>query len=233
MKKLTILILLSIFLITGCQDDNSILEPDNNYAKDEMTKGRPILSLDTEDKIILGNDEFGELEEDEANNNPTLNNRENTEHEKLRVKQIDVKTKHSKILTINSDKGGKIYLYHKWKNDNDQNSKLKAVLDIPLGAFKGNLTFEIIFDVENYAVELYPSPYKFDKPLLLDLVFENVDLTDFDPNVFVFDYLDGDEPENLIVKSVDMDIKNNRLNIKEAELHHFSRYGWTRSRTKK
>ena len=46
MKKIAILILSALFLITGCQDDNSILEPDNDYANYEMSKGRPILNDD-------------------------------------------------------------------------------------------------------------------------------------------------------------------------------------------
>jgi uncharacterized protein YcfL len=45
MKKLAILILLSLFVLVGCQDDSSILAPNNDYASDEMSKGRPILSF--------------------------------------------------------------------------------------------------------------------------------------------------------------------------------------------
>ena len=53
MKKLVILILLSLFVLVGCQDDNSILAPNNDYASDELTKGRPILGLDGDNSYNL------------------------------------------------------------------------------------------------------------------------------------------------------------------------------------
>ncbi len=230
MKYIKILILLLLIFVTGCQDDSSILSPNDDFSNDNLLKGRPILNNDLDNFKIITNDDL--IDEDENKDNldtDLLSKRENTLHEKLRVRKTDVKTKHSKVLTINSEKGGKVYLKHKWKNDKNQNSKLTAVLDIPAGAFPGELTFEILFDLENYAVELYPSPYKFAKPLLLDLVFENVDLTNFDPDVFVFDYLDG-EQENIQYKSIDIQLDKNTVKVREAELNHFSRYGWTRTR---
>lgn len=228
MKHLRLsILLLTIFILIGCQDDSSILAPINNYSDYEMSKGRPILIDDLNYNKIITDDDLIDEEDDIAKE--ILLKRENSEHEKLRVKQSNVKTKHSRVLTINSEKGGKVYLNHKWENEDNQYSKLTAVLDIPEGSFEGDLTFEIIFDLENYAVELYPSPYKFNKPLLLDLIFENVDLTTFDPEVFVFDYLDG-EQENIIYKSIDYNLDNGDLRVKEAELNHFSRYGWTRTK---
>ena len=234
MKNITLLAFFTLFIFIGCQDDSSILEPFNDYSSnDDLSKGRPILSLDSGDLITTDddNDNFGDLEEDYEIIKPGLGKKVNSGHEKFKSKKILVKTKHSKILTINSEKGGKVYLKHKWKNENNELAKLTAVLDIPEGAFSGDLTFEIIFDLENYAVELYPSPYKFGKPLLLDLIFENVDLTNFDPNVFVFDYLDG-EQENIKYKSIDIRLDQGSVRVREAELNHFSRYGWTRNKNK-
>jgi hypothetical protein len=44
MKKLTSIILLSIFFVVGCQDDKSILEPTMNFSEESsMNKGRIIL----------------------------------------------------------------------------------------------------------------------------------------------------------------------------------------------
>lgn len=47
MKKVAILILLSLFFIIGCQDDNSILEPNYNSNDVTLEKGRPILLDDS------------------------------------------------------------------------------------------------------------------------------------------------------------------------------------------
>ncbi len=49
--------------------------------------------------------------------------------------------------------------------------KLDAVLTIPDNAYSRRLTFDIIFDLETLGVELYPSPFTFDKPVILDLKF--------------------------------------------------------------
>ena len=228
MKNLTILILLSVLVLTSCQDDSSILSPNEDISSDELLKGRPILNYDLDSYKLVDDIDLIDEEEDTIIKSD-LTKRENNGHEKLRVKARDFSIKHSKVLTINSDKGGKVYLNHKWKNNNNENSILRATLDIPRGAFENELTFEIIFDLENYAVELYPSPFKFNKPILLNLKFENVDLTNFDPEAFVFDYLDG-EQENLKYRSIEVDLETNSVVIIGAELNHFSRYGWTRTR---
>jgi len=143
MKYLLILIFLTSFVFVGCNDDNSILSPNENYSSDDLSKGRPILNYDLDNFKITSDDDLIDEEEDNIVTD-LLIKRENSEHEKLRVRKSNVKTKHSKVLTINSEKGGKVYLNHKWKNDINQTSKLSAVLDIPEGAFEGELTFEII-----------------------------------------------------------------------------------------
>ena len=228
MKKILALALFSIFIFIGCQDDSSILEPTDNYTEGELSKGRPIFNYDTSDLKL--SDDSGDLVVSDNTVTTLLSKKADSTPELYRSLPIDIKTNVSKNLTINGDLGAIVYLSHKWKNANNKTCKLSAKLDIPIGAFSGDLTFEIIFDLNNYAVELYPSPFTFDKPVLLDLVFKNVDLSNIDPNAFVFDYLDGEEPVNLKVKSFDIDIKKNTLSIKDAELHHFSRYGWTRTR---
>lgn len=47
MKKAVIITLLSLFFIIGCQDDNSILEPNYNSNDVTLEKGRPILLDDS------------------------------------------------------------------------------------------------------------------------------------------------------------------------------------------
>lgn len=111
---------------------------------------------------------------------------------------------------------------------NNQKVNLSANLTIPRNAYKGELTFDIIFDLENYGVELYPSPFTFDKPASLNLIYSWMDLSGIDENKFVFDYLDGEE--RMEYKSTSYDIVEGFIEVKRAELHHFSRYGWTRTR---
>lgn len=235
MKKLVILLLMSLFVFAGCQDDKSILEPSNDYVNYEMLKGRPILSYDLDSyKLTDDSDSFDDLEDSDFTITPTelLSKNKNNSFELNIVQPKVTKIKYSQTLTINGDKGGKVYLMHKWKNDDGGISQLYAILDIPRDAFDGDLTFEIIFDLENYLVELYPSPYSFDKPVLLSLMFQHIDLSDLNVDNFAFQYLDG-ENEDILYKNAFANLAQGTITIIGAELHHFSRYGWTRTTTTK
>jgi hypothetical protein len=106
---------------------------------------------------------------------------------------------------------------------------MAAILTIPSGAFSGELTFDIIFDMENYTVELYPSPFTFDIPVLLDLRFTGANLLTSDSAVMEFDYLDGEE-DTITYNYMKVDPDRGLLIIEGAQLPHFSRYGWVRTR---
>ena len=138
-----------------------------------------------------------------------------------------IQLKYSKKLTVDGNKGGKIKLEYKYKSKENKLVKLDAVLTIPKNAYKGELTFDMIFDLENYGVELYPSPFTFDKPVSLNLIFSGVNLTGIDPNTFAFDYLDG-TPSVLKYDYINVDVENKLLEVSGAKIPHFSRYGWTR-----
>lgn len=141
-----------------------------------------------------------------------------------------MKQKISQSLIVNGDKGGKIFIKHLFKNKRNKILKLDAVLTIPDNAYSGDLTFDIIFDLETLGVELYPSPFcKFDKPVILDLKFMNADLNKFELKEFNFDYLDGDS-EHLKFDKLKYDFEKGLLEITGVEIPHFSRYGSTRTK---
>jgi hypothetical protein len=202
MKKVAILILLSLFFMIGCQDDNSLLEPTNDVAG-SLNKGR----------VILGNGLTDGLKS--ADGFTDIN--------------TDIVSKYSKSFTVDGAKGGKLYVGYSWINSVGQKVNLSANLIIPSGAYKGILTFDMIFDLDNFALELYPSPFTFDKPVVLNLIFSGVDLTGIDPNQFNFNYLDG-ASENIKYDYISVDVANKMLEVSGAQLNHFSRYGWTRTK---
>ncbi len=105
---------------------------------------------------------------------------------------------------------------------------METELWIPQGAFKGTMTFDMIFDLENYAMELYPSPFTFDKPVELYMYWYGLDLSSYLGYDFDFNYLDG-AGEEIKYDYSKIDIKNGTLVIEGAQLNHFSRYGWTRT----
>lgn len=167
--------------------------------------------------------------------NPTLNLRNsafskfNGDTTIVTVDTTFFKQKISQSLTVNGDKGGKIFIKHLFKNKRNKLLKLDAVLTIPDSAYNGDLTFDIIFDLETLGVELYPSPFKFDKPVILDLKFMNADLKEFELKEFNFDYLDGDS-EHLTFDNIKFDFEKGLLEITGVQIPHFSRYGWTRTK---
>ena len=201
MKALAILILLSIFFMIGCEDSNSILEPGNDVAG-SLNKGRVILSADSEEaeKALDG-----------------------------AVDLTNYNLKYSQNFTINGSKGGRVSVTHSWKDGRGMPVSLKSELVIPKGAFKGELTFDMIFDLENYAMELYPSPFTFDKPVEFSMYFYGLDLSSFIGYELDFNYLDG-ESENIESFRENVDFANGNLVVWGAKIPHFSRYGWTRTK---
>lgn len=226
MKKTITLFLASLFLLIGCNENSSILEPEEDYTVNSLSKGRPILIGDNQ-KLILSDDLDDIILEDELADdkfnlklkNPLLsaNDLENFKYQAI----------YSRTFTIDGSKGGRVFIKHKYTSPNGQILTLNADLQIPRGAFEGELTFDMIFDLENLAMELYPSPFVFDKPVLFNMFWMGLDLSSYAD--LDFDYLDG-ESENIQCNHVNIDVDNGILQVVGAELHHFSRYGWTRLR---
>ena len=205
MKKVIFTIIAVLFIIVGCQEKNSILHPESEIeSASTLNKGRIILDskLDDDDDLRLL-DDFS----DETN----------------------YKVKYTENFTVDGKKGARLSIKHTWKNDYGMPVTLQADLIVPRNAFEGVLEFDMIFDLENYSMELYPSPFTFDKPVEFSMYFYGVDLSEYAGYNLDFNYLDGEE-EELEYFYKDVDIKNGNLVIWGAKLHHFSRYGWVRTK---
>ena len=202
MKGVISLIVVAAMLLVGCQDDSSPISP---QAEND------VISLD---KISLHKGG------DKVDNSHFVYNLGDIK---------DYKVKASKNFKIDGKKGGKISLEISWNYNKNEKVELKAELDIPKKAYDGKLEFDMIFNLQDYNLELYPSPFSFDKPVKLDLKFRNVDLFEFVDADLEFNYID-DTTENIKYKSNKIDFEKQTLEVKDAELHHFSRYGWTRKK---
>jgi hypothetical protein len=209
MKKLLGVILSALFFLVGCNDDSSILDPisDTDDAS-QLEKGRPILDRDLDDFFLYDSLNYGKTEKlGDKNDNDCF---------------------FWKSYTVDGDIGAVLYFYEDFTNKNGEYGRLNAVLRIPKGAFKGELTFDIKFFLDNYSMEMYPTPFVFDKPIYLDLLFYNVDL---DPTAKYLDfaYIEG-KGEKVNYKYKSVNIKRGNIFVWGAELHHFSRYGWNRTK---
>ena len=103
-------------------------------------------------------------------------------------------------------------------------------LTIPKDAYFGFKKFSIEFDPENYTAHFYPSPTTFKKPLILDMKFSGLDLSKINKKAVEFCYM-GENGELEVVNCQKLVVRKKKgvLKIVGAELHHFSRYGWTRT----
>jgi hypothetical protein len=201
MKKLACIILLAVMFMVGCQDDSSFLSPQEEIDVINLDEMSLNKNGDKSDLIYVY--DLGDIK--------------------------DFQVKASKNFKIKGKKGGKIELKVKWKYENGEKVELKAKLEIPKKAFKDEIEFDMIFNLQDYNLELYPSPFKFDNPVKLDLKFKNIDIGLFTENNFEFNYVDG-KTEKIKYKKNKIDIEKRTLEVEEAELHHFSRYGWTRKK---
>lgn len=218
MNKLLMVLAFAILTFTWCQEENSILQPD--------TDSEDILSKYDNLEVVYSNAPKKKDRSTRNQINGLYSNHFLGGAEIVELKSF--KVKHSKNYTVDGKKGGKIFLQIEWKDEDGKKVKLESKLTIPIKAYKRKLTFDMIFDLENFALELYPSPFTFDHPVKLDLKFENIDLSNVDLDNLNFTYLDGEE--EMKYKSIKHDIEKGKLEVKGAELHHFSRYGWSRRR---
>jgi len=135
----------------------------------------------------------------------------------------------TKSFTVDGSKGGLIFLKYIWKKGIYAGIKVEAKLKIPIGAFKDSLTFDIIINPKLLSIQLCPSPFTFDKPVLLDLKYKGIDFSNIDPSNLDFKYI---SPSGHYVKTeydyIKIDPIEKVLFVHNAVLPHFSRYGWTR-----
>ena len=103
-------------------------------------------------------------------------------------------------------------------------------LIIPKDAYFGFKKFSIEFDPENYTAHFYPSPTTFKKPLILNMKFSGLDLRNINKDEIAFYYMgENGELEKVNCEKLVVRKKKGILKVVGAELHHFSRYGWTRT----
>ncbi len=200
-KLLIVLFLGSVFF--GCSNEDSLVSPVSNAEIESLNK----LTLIPPPKY----DDKGEI--------------------RIVPRYLKVKKKLAKTYTFNGAEGGKIIQKFTWYTVFDT-LKLEAYLTIPAGAYEGDLTFEIVFDPNEISMELHPTPFDFDIPVQLDLKYKGISKKiDIDANNLTFEYFNPDGTyEPVEYEEISWDEDERELKVKDAKLHHFSRYGWTRNK---
>ncbi|MGE5795489.1 MAG: hypothetical protein ACM34N_01830 [Ignavibacteria bacterium] len=128
---------------------------------------------------------------------------------------------------INGYKGGEVTIDRQyWAHG--EIVKIFARIKFKPGAFTGIKLIKMMIDDVNGTISFDP-PSVFSKPAELDLKFEGIDLSGIDLEKVDFVYIRPDGTfEQILCKSINVDIAAKTLEVNDAEINHFSRYGWCR-----
>lgn len=123
--------------------------------------------------------------------------------------------------------GGKIPIYHSYTTTEGKFVFIIGTLEIPANAFTGSKTITINLDDQYAVIDFSPSPYQFNLPLKLNLMYKGMNLNGVDGNKIQFYYIGDDGHTELIkMQSRVFDLPNGSIGVVKAELNHFSRFGW-------
>ena len=153
----------------------------------------------------------------------------------FQMNSLDYMYQFSSQLTILNSKGGNVNFKYTYPDG----TVLQAKLKIAKGAFtpmgKEKVTFWIDFDPVSTQIIFSPHGSNFTTgSVLLDVKFDMSKSTNNLPEIFYADPESvnfqniGEDNVVLPVKKITVDLKKRKLEVKEAQVPHFSRYGWVR-----
>lgn len=128
--------------------------------------------------------------------------------------------------TIDGKKGGSIDIVGSF----GKKVKVNGTLTVPAGAYKGKQTITVLMEGEYAVLDFGPSPFTFDIPLNFTMEITGIDLRGINKNKIHFVYFPDDgssQPVEMQGTTV-ADKKGNMLSVYDAQLPHFSRYGWSK-----
>ena len=165
--------------------------------------------------------------------NESLNGPELASSQKESIK-LPAKAANSieKISTFNKEingvEGGRINFGFDYESVDGSTVSVSGKLTIPANAFQYTTNITIIVDSDEAVVDFYPSPVTFDIPLVLNLTFEGLDLSNINASNTDFFYVNNSASNyELVSSSLKLvDQENGKLVVTEALLPHFSRYGF-------
>ena len=197
MQKLISLILLSIFFALGCQDDNSILEPTNNFSEASLSsKGRVIWNR----WINLPEEGLGKLVDG------TLAGWTVTEY-------------------VTSNKDTELIIKEEYKGGIWGNVKIEVSLKIFAGTLKNDAYVAMYVNNEDGTVTL-KSTQVFNKYAELNVKFEGLDLSETTNNDLSFGLLNEYgiiEPTKYI--NIKMDESVGKIELEQGMVLDFTQYG--------
>ena len=136
---------------------------------------------------------------------------------------------YSTTKTINGNVGGNITLNASYIGDNGQKVTLNLNMTFPAGAFNDEKTITLTADDHYAAVSCTPS-MTFNKSVILDYSYSGLNIKNCDlpkdKNGFYF-ISDYGYLEPVVSSGFLIDKSSGNLSVTDAQINHFSRYGWT------
>ena len=217
MKLLTILSIILLILFLGCDQESGITSPLHN--PDEMT----LFSISTEEPMSneSDNSHHARIVDEDSQSYPPGADTIFIIQDLLPagLPNLDV------VEVIDGNVGGLLEIDYEYTGD-DYTVKIKAKLDIPVGAFSGTEEITMLLNNEDGTILFYPHMV-FNEPLEFDLKYEGIDVSDIDSDStdFIFQNYNG-SIEQIDYRKIKVNYDKGYIHLEKAELHHFSRYGF-------
>jgi len=143
---------------------------------------------------------------------------------------LNVETTFSKTETIDAEHGGEIKIKESYVAENGKTVKIDAKLKVKKNSFSGIVDITMTIDDEFAAVFFTPAMV-FSIPTELNLKFEGIDLDKLHVinGDYEFVYIsDAWDIEQVNYNTMNVDESKGKVWVTEADINHFSRYGWIR-----
>ena len=122
--------------------------------------------------------------------------------------------------SVNGNKGGTVFL---------SGPSVSATLTIPQGAYNGNKVISFTVNTQTATIDFTPIKQligqDFNKNLSLDFTITGIDISGYTGSLS-FAYLENSG--NIVpIPSTTVTAQNGSLSVSDAQISHFSRYGWS------
>ena len=199
-KYISLIALLSLFVI-GCQENN-ITQP---YSENSNNSNVTLLKSGEPNWIGL------------PDRLPAAN-----------YNALSKKVLYSISKDINGNNGGELRLQSEYAAGPFGKIKVDAKIKFPKGAYEGE-KFVTMSIEQNFGSTTFSPHSNFNFPADYDLKYEGLDLTGLTPSKLDFVYMNEDGTyEQVVYDEISMDVSKGKIEIKNAKLPHFSRYGFVR-----
>jgi len=139
---------------------------------------------------------------------------------------LSIETFVTKYKEIDGDDGGEFEANFSYDGGPFGTVTVESELDFDSDAFEGTKVISQTLDTDYAALEYGPSMQFYDD-VELDLVITGLDLSGIDPNTVDFVYVNDDGTiEHVEYDDIDIDVSTGTIEVDDAELTHFSRYGF-------